>query len=240
MPDSDVLVGLTELDLAIARTQKSLEELPEKTAILKLRQRLREIRAVRDKAEEHARQAAALVREAEDEVSGIEAKIAAEQKKILSGEVGNPKELQAISRELDALGRRKDAVEHRQLALMEKAEEAEGQVARIDATLDEGARRDEELIAAFKKKGGALQYEIARLNAERARLAAGLDADLLAKYESVRASKHGIAVGVFDGEMCGACRTRIPAGEAQAIMAGPAVTECPNCHRILIVERDRS
>jgi len=237
MAESDTLIALMEQDLAIARAGKTLEELPEKMAILKLRHRLKEITAMREKAEAQCRQGDALVKRAEDDAEGIQSKIDSEQRKVLSGEVSNSKELQGLTRELDALKRKKDVVEREQLDLMEKAEEGRAQLARIEAALDDGARREAELIRAFKKRGGDLQSEIARMKESRATLAAELPSALLARYEKAREAKHGIAVGVFDGAMCSACRTQIPAGEAQAISAGPEIAECPNCRRILIVRR---
>lgn len=235
MAESDALIALMEQDLATARAVKALDELPEKMAILKLRHRLKEIAAMRETADAQCRQSDALVKRAEDGVESIQTKIDAEQRKVLSGEVSNSKELQALTRELDALRRKKDVAEREQLELMEKAEECRAQLAKIQATLEEGARREADLILAFKKRGGDLQSEIARMKESRAQLAAELPSALLARYEKARQAKHGIAVGVFDGAMCSACRTQIPAGEAQAINAGPEIAECPNCRRILIV-----
>lgn len=237
MSEGELLIELMERDLAIARAQKCLDELPEKTTILKLRQRIREIAAIREKADAQVHRADAAVKQAEDEAASLQEKIDAEQAKVLSGEVANAKELQTLTRALDSLGRRKDAVERQALDLMEKADEARAQLAKIDATLEEGARREAELIEVYKEKGGALQMDVARLNAARAKLAAQLGPHLIDRYESVRASKHGIAVGVFDGSLCSACRTQIPSGQAQALSAGPPIAECPNCHRILIVRR---
>jgi len=177
------------------------------------------------------------VKQAEDEAALLQEKIDAEQAKVLSGEVVNAKELQTLTRALDALGRKKDTLERQELDLLEKADQARAQLAKIDATLQEGACREAELIEVYKKKGGALQLDIARLNAARTKLAAQLGSTLLERYESVRAAKHGIAVGVFDGSLCSACRTQIPAGQAQALAVGAAIAECPNCHRILVVRR---
>jgi predicted nucleic acid-binding Zn-ribbon protein len=119
---------------------------------------------------------------------------------------------------------------------MEKAEAGAAQLSKVEDALAEGAEKEAELIAEFKAKGGELQNEIAALKKARDKFARQLDASTLARYESLRASKHGIAVGVLTGSLCSACRTQIPAGEAQSIQAGPEIAECPNCKRILIVK----
>lgn len=236
MSEGEALVALMEQDLAITRAEKTLDELPEKLAVLQLRKRLKEIEVVRNKAAAYCRKAESMVTRSNDEAASVQTKIDSEQAKVLSGEVSNPKELQNLTRELAALKRRKDAIEFEELGLMEKAETGAAQLAKVEDALAEGAEKEAALIAEFKAKGGELQNEIAALKQSRDKLAGRLDASILARYESLRASKHGIAVGVLTGSLCSACRTQIPAGEAQAIQAGPEIAECPNCKRILVVK----
>lgn len=235
MSVADALVALTEQDLAIARATRALDELPEKTAVLQFRKRLKEIEAVAEKARAYCRKAEAMVSRSADEAATVQAKIDAEQSKVLSGEVTNPKELQNLTRELDALKRRKDVIEFEEISLMEKAEAGAAQLAKVEAALAEGAQKEAALIEAFRTRGGQLQSEIAALGAERARLAAALPSDVAARYEALREAKHGIAVGILEGALCSACRTQIPAGQVQAIRRGPEIAECPNCKRMLIV-----
>ena len=123
---------------------------------------------------------------------------------------------------------------------MEKAEAGTEQLEKVVAALAEGSEKEAALIAEFKAKGGELQTEIVRLRESREKSAKLLPPALLAQYEGLRESKHGIAVGVLKGDLCSACRTQIPAHEAQALHAGPEVAECPNCRRILIVGQDAS
>lgn len=235
MSDGELLIALQEHDLAIARAERLLDELPEKLAVLQLRKRLKDIEAVRDRAQAYCRKAEALVTKSNDEAASVQAKIDGEQAKVLSGEVTNPKELQNLTRELDALKRRKDAIEHEELGLMEKAETGEAQLAKVESALAEGAEKEAELIAAYKTRGTELTNEIAGMKRQREAVAGKVTPELLARYESLRASKHGIGVGVLNTDMCSACRTQLPAGKAQALQAGPAITECPNCKRILVI-----
>lgn len=240
MSNGEALIALMEQDLEIARAEKALDELPEKRAVLQLRKRLREIEAVRDKAAAYCHKIDAMIAHSADDATTIQAKIDTEQAKILSGEVTNPKELQNLTRELDSLKRRKDAIEYEELGLMEKAEAGQEQLDKVVAALAEGSSREAALIEEFKAKGGELQTEIVRLRESREKVAQQLPAQLRARYDGLRESKHGIAVGVLKGDLCSACRTQIPAQEAQALHAGPEVAECPNCRRILIVGQERS
>lgn len=240
MTEGEALVALMEQDRALDRALKTLDELPEKEAILKLRRRLKEIEGVADKAAAYLKTANAMVARAADEVATVQAKIESEQAKVTAGEVRDPKELQHLTREIDALVRRKEALEHQQLGLMEKAEAGEAQVARIEATLEEGRSKERSLIEAFRAHGGELQTEIARLKAGRSAISAQLEGRVLARYEALREAKRGVAVGILQGSLCSACRTEMPAGNRQALEAGPEVGECPNCRRMIVVYREDS
>ena len=238
MSDGDLLLSLLEHDLTIARAEKALDELPEKRSILQLRRRMKEIESVRDRALAGVHALEANIAKANDEAALVTEKIGAEQDKITSGVVVNPKELQHLSREIESLVRRRDALETEELELMQKAEDASARIATIDATLEEGRHKESELIRAFQVKGGTLQTEIRQAIAERGSIAAGLPAGLLQRYEALREQKHGIAVGQLEHGMCTACRTQLPAAKAQAIEAGPSIAECPNCRRLLVVRQD--
>lgn len=240
MTEGETLLTLMEQDLAIARAAKALDELPEKTAILQLRRRLKEIEGVAGKARAYVQQANAMAARSADEVEMVQAKIDGEQAKVLSGRITDPKELGNITREIDALARRKDQLEREELRLMERAEAGEAQRAKVDAALEEGRAKETDLIERYKARGGEMQTEIARLRAERDAIAHTLDPSVLARYERLREAKHGVAVGALRGALCTACRTEIPAGEVQALRAGPEVAECPNCKRMLVIAGDGS
>lgn len=238
MTEGETLLALMEQDLAIARAVKALDELPEKAAILQLRHRLKEIEGVAEKARAYVQRANAMVAKSADEVEMVQAKIDAEQAKVLSGQVTDPKELRNLTREIDALSRRKDQLEREELGLMEKAESGEAQRAKVDAALEEGRAKEADLIERYKSRGGEIQTETARLRAERDAIARTLEGSVLARYERLREAKKGVAVGALKGALCTACRTEIPAGEVQALRAGPEVAECPNCKRMLVIVGD--
>ena len=238
MTEGETLLALMEQDLAIARAVKALDELPEKAAILQLRHRLKEIEGVAEKARAYVQRANAMVAKSADEVEMVQAKIDAEQAKVLSGQITDSKELRNLTREIDALSRRKDQLEREELGLMEKAESGEAQRAKVDAALEEGRAKEADLIERYKSRGGEIQTETARLRAERDAIARTLDGPVLARYERLRETKKGVAVGALKGALCTACRTEIPAGEVQALRAGPEVGECPNCKRMLVIVED--
>lgn len=229
------LLELQERDLTILRLSKELDEMPEKRAILAARAKIADIAKLRERTAgvlRHMDQAAGVL---EDTIAGIKAKMVAEQAKLLSGAIANPKELQSVSLELDALRRRVEQLEGELLVQMQKREDGAAQAAKIDGALAEGARREADLTARFKARGGDI---LARIDAEkhaRTALAAALPADVRTRYEAVRETHHGLGVGALSGSMCGACRVTLPAGKVQTLLDGPELGTCPNCGRLLVV-----
>lgn len=239
MDVGEVLVELQDRDLKIMRLEKQLDELPEKRAILTGRAKLAEIRKLLERTEAVRRAQEGEVSRLDDEGAALATKMEAEQAKMSSGEVTNPRELQAIALEMDSLRRHKSDLDNRELERMTKMEAAAEQSRKVQAALEAGDAREAALVAEFKDKGSHLLQEIETLKGERQKLAGKLPADVSARYETLRSSKHGIAVGELNGEACGVCRVTIPQGKLDAIRQGEGIGDCPNCSRMVVV-KDRS
>jgi predicted nucleic acid-binding Zn-ribbon protein len=235
MDQVHALVQLQEHDLALARLERELDEMPEKRAILAARAKIGDIEKLKARTDAAVYAIDAASRATEDKIATVKGKMDAEQAKLVSGEVSNPKELQAVSMELDSLRRRVEALESDLLGQMQKREDGAAQVAKIEAALTEGHRREAELTARFKEHGGDIVAHIEAERRARSVAAAATGAELLQRYESTRASRHGIGVGVLSEGRCSACRVGLPAGKVAALEQGPDVSTCPSCGRILIV-----
>ena len=116
-----------------------------------------------------------------------------------------------------------------------KLEKIEGVVAQVKRALAILQEQEEKATASFQKEGGALKAALAKLEAERAALAAVLPGELADAYE--RAARHcgGVAVAILNGSACGACRVPIDAGRLAAIKREAPLSTCPHCKRMLVV-----
>ena len=235
MGQATTLIELQKTDTELMRAQKQLDEMPEKRAILETRKKIGEIEQLRLKAEELVRKLKQVSSKHEDEIAQVTDKFNTEQEKVMSGEVSNPKEIQHLTREMDSLRRRREKLEIDQLEVMERVENAEGQVAKVDAAIEGLKKKEAEHTAAFTERGGSIQSEMETLGASRSKLAGSLDASTLEQYESLRESKGGVAVGVLNGDACTACRMELPAQEVSRLRAGDEIALCPVCKRMLVV-----
>lgn len=235
MDQGAALLSLQETDLEIMRTEKRLDELPVKQQIIEVRKKTREVQELKHKAEELVAGLRRAISRNEDETAQLSEKLEAEQAKVMGGTITNPKEIQNLTREMDALRRRKEKLEMEDLGLMERAEKATGQVAKVDAALEQLAAREESLTERFRTEGGELQNALQGLTDARSGLTGRVGDELLSRYEALRSAKGGIGAASLQGLMCTACRMELPAQRVEELRAGPQIAICPACRRLLVI-----
>jgi len=235
MTEGASLLELQEVDLQLKRSTKQLDEMPEKKAIITARHKLKDVEALRAKAAEFVRRVEQEVSRLEDEGATLTTKITSEQKRVMSGDITNAKELQHITREVDSLKRRREKTEMELLAAMERVEKAKSQETKVQSAIEKLQASEGRLVDEFKDKGGGLQTQIDQLTRVRERLCAQLPSELLEKYESLRSAKGGVGAGRLDVATCTACRIELPAQRVSELSAQGGITECPACRRLLVI-----
>ena len=236
MADLQRLLDVQDRDLALDQLRHRRQALPERaelaanqatitridTALTALRAQLAELERAQKKIE--------------DEVEHVDTKAAAETKKLNSGTITAPREIQALSDEIDSLGRRKRALEDDEIELMEKGEPLSADVERLDAERAAAADAVERLGSSVAEQEQAIDADATKLQAERDAAAADIPGDLLARYEKLRAKLDGVAVARLQGDLCLGCHVSLPAMEVDTIRhssEGTVVTH-EECGRILV------
>lgn len=237
MDDITPLLEVQEHDLALDRLRHRRRTLPERTviagaetAIAALEAEAREIRGpLGDLARAEER--------LEDEAQSLSAQAVAADKRLYSGEVTSPKELQALQADVDQLRRHQGVVEEQAIEVMEQREPLEAELTAIAARHEQ---RSAELAAARAALAASEQEIDAAAEGER-RLrdaaAAPIDEPTLAMYEKCRtAAASGIGAARLVGTTCQGCHLTIPATEVDRIRKAPpgSVAHCDNCGAILI------
>jgi predicted nucleic acid-binding Zn-ribbon protein len=172
----------------------------------------------------------------EDDVATVQAKSEGENKKLYSGTVTSPRELQAMQEEIDALTRRQHDLEDEVIVLMETAEPLTEEIDRLEALRGAAETDAARLAALIVEAEGVIDGELAAVLADRDGIAAGVPDDLLATYEKLRVHLDGIGVARLDGVQCTGCHLSLPATEVAAVRkATPgAVVYHEECGRILV------
>jgi len=175
-------------------------------------------------------------RRLEDDLAAVEAKVAEVERRLYSGVVTIPRELQAMQTDRELLRRRQSSLEDEVLEAMGEREPLDTQVAAHEAErgrLDgEGSR----LRAAIAEAQVAIDAELEAEQVRRAEAAIGLPSDLASLYERLRARHGGVGAAPLVGGRCNGCYLTLPATEVDRIKREPpdALVTCDQCGRILV------
>lgn len=234
MSDIKVLEQLQACDTAYVRLEKELESLPEAKQIMDCRAKRRELKGKQDQVVELSDEVDSKLSKLQAEEERVIAKIAELQSTLDS--TSDYRVSQSVTKDMQGQVKRQESIALEQNELLErqiKVDKLAAQVAGMLAKLDHS---EQHLTDDFKKKGGEIKERMGRSLAERKALLVQLDAQLASKYESIRKEKGGIALARLDGDHCSVCSTVILTGQLAKLKKGPALTECPNCHRLMVVE----
>jgi predicted nucleic acid-binding Zn-ribbon protein len=173
----------------------------------------------------------------EDEAQALSDQANAADRKLYSGTVTSPRELQALQADVEQLKRHQSAVEERALEVMELREPLDARLARLTAASDARAVDLAEARAALATAEAEVDREIAAEQAVRDASAVGVDDAVLALYEQRRAkSASHVGAARLVGHTCQGCHLTIPAVEADALRRAGAgtIAHCDNCGAILV------
>ena len=175
------------------------------------------------------------VAKAEADVAVVRTRADRDRGRLESGQ-GSPRDLEGLQHELETLARRQGVLEEAELDAMERLEaaqaaaaEAEAHLAEVAAAVHEAERRRDEALA------GIAQEETAA-KARRQAVAMDLDADLVALYEKLRATRGGVGAAPLRARRCEGCRlelNNVDIGRLRAA-APDDVVRCEECGRILV------
>jgi predicted nucleic acid-binding Zn-ribbon protein len=141
-------------------------------------------------------------------------------------------EFQALTNEITRYEGEITQIEDRELDLMESAEKMKAAIAEANKNAQDVKAQVERNLAEIATKTAAVEQHLAELEAERVKLTAEIDEDLLDTYERLFTNKHEAIVGL-EHEVCMGCHTKVTAQTRVNLKANKTVVHCENCGRIL-------
>lgn len=232
--DLKTLSHLQECDLEILRTQKRFDELPQRKSIIGLREKLKTVEGKKTQVED-------LLKQARNEfqlISNEDERLAQKQHDIqekISTVQGDYRSVEAHTKELGGIAKRRNTLEAELAPLSEKMSQIESAAQQLKESLAQLRAQEAQAVGSFRKEGGQLNEQLAKLKAKRAQDAVQLDAALLALYEKKAQRMAGVALAHLAGQSCSVCRNSIDEGKFFQIKAEAPLSECPFCHRMLVV-----
>lgn len=147
-------------------------------------------------------------------------------------------EYRALAHEIDTCKADITKIEDQEIELMEQAEQAQKEVARLTRESAAAKKLEAEQVAKLGEREQNLRKDLAELESNREELASAVDPGGRARYERLVKSKgENVVVGVQHG-VCGGCHMKLPAQVLVTCQQEQEVVSCTNCGRILYYTRD--
>ena len=228
---ADSLLQLQELELALVRGQKRLQEI---TAALADDAQVSAALAGAQAAEKALSPLRTKARDLELEIQANSQKARASEDQLYSGKVKNTKEMRDMQAEIEALKRRNAELEETLLETMMSVEEAEATQTDAEAKLSDVRASQASDQLALTDEQSALQTQVARLKEQRKTALTAIPADVLARYTALRQPKNNQPVAVLQGESCGVCGVEQTMAIVRQVQLQQSLVTCLSCGRILV------
>lgn len=226
----EALSELATIDRGFRQFDAELEEL--NTRLRELREDVGRIRELLDREKLQLAEVERMRGEAATEAEQLVERI---NRSTERGNVArNTRERDAASREVEVL--RKEREERKQ-----RAADLEKGVGDVRASIERHEEDFKKLADALtqeeehvRTRTEAIEAQRAEITQTRAEVTKKIRADVLRKYEGVRARK-GVAVAEAHDGICRGCHVALPPQQYAKLKASSEVMQCPSCLRILIV-----
>jgi len=229
LPVVSQLLALQECDQKIRAFEKDLKDMP----------RLQEHARSRLSDDEAAlAKARGAVQDIEVKIKGIELDIGTRRNTIARLKdqqfaTRKNEEFQALGHEVTRYEGEVSKLEDSELELMVELDGAKPPVAEAQNKLKETKKHVDEELAELADRAKAVAARVAELKAQRAQLAAEVDATTLSLYDRLMKSKAGVAIAALIDGICQGCHMRVVIGTVQKLKANETITQCEQCGRIL-------
>jgi predicted nucleic acid-binding Zn-ribbon protein len=225
----DNLVKLQEVEIETASVQARLAGFPRLLTDLDARLKASESAVTLEAGRLSKIQQAYRVQEAD--AKEIQTRILKSEEKLRS--VKTNKEYQSSLKEIDDLKRSLSAVEDRMIAHLDEMDQVEASVATKEDEVTLLSREIEEEKEKIRQSAFSTQEQLDRLNAERAKIIAVIDPDLLKIYETVKQNSGGVAIAVVKNAVCLGCHVNLPPQMFHDLLHFDKLLVCPHCERLI-------
>ncbi len=171
----------------------------------------------------------------EHEIDSLTRKAAEEEGRLFGGAVANAKELESIQREVDNLKKRTAEREDELLVVFERREEVERLVKEAEVRAQERRVAVDTVAGDASRELDQIATELTAKQADRERLAASFDPELLELYDDLRRQKKGVGVAALVDGVCQGCHEKLSAAELDRVKHTHEVPRCEYCRRILVL-----
>jgi len=236
MPAFEDLLLDQDHGTAVDRLRHRRETLPELERLAVVEQAIADLDASLEERSQARDDVARRQQRLEDELAAVETKVAELDKRLYSGVVAAPRELQALQADIGSLRRRRSDLEDQVLDAMQEREPLDAEVGRLGDERAQLENEADQLHKAISESTEAIDAELAAELEARTSAVAAVPDELLSLYERLRARLDGVGAARLVNGRCTGCHLSLPATEVDRIKREPpdAVVLCDQCGRILV------
>ncbi|WKX74198.1 zinc ribbon domain-containing protein [Streptomyces sp. XD-27] len=230
------LLDVQALDVRLSQLAHKRRTLPEHAEIESLNADLTQLRDLLVAAQTEESDTAREQTKAEQDVDQVRQRAARDQKRLDSGTVTSPKDLENLQHEIASLAKRQGDLEDIVLEVMERRESVQERVAELTGRVESVQAKADDATARRDAAAEEIDAETATVTKEREVIAGTIPDDLLKLYDKLRAQQGGVGAARLYQRRCEGCRLELNITEVNEVRAAApdAVVRCENCRRILV------
>lgn len=230
------LLDVQALDIRLTQLAHKRKNLPEHAELTALEADLVQARDLLVAARTEESDTAREQTKAEQDVDQVRQRAARDQKRLDSGMVTNPKDLESLQSEIASLAKRQGDLEEVVLEVMERLEAAQARVAEYTERVESVQAKITEVTARRDEALQEIDGEVATVSKEREVVAGSVPESLLKLYEKIREQQGGVGAARLYQKRCEGCQLELNITELNELRAAPKdeVVRCENCRRVLV------
>lgn len=151
-------------------------------------------------------------------------------------EIKTNKEYQAVGREISAARKQVAELEEQVLQKITQFDELNNEIAAVQATLAELEQNTEQRRSEKQGEIDKVQQNIDVDSLRRQVITKELPANVIKRYDSLRAQRRGQAVAVARDGYCLGCNMHLPPQLYNSLFKCEELITCPHCQRMLILK----
>ncbi|WP_460518887.1 zinc ribbon domain-containing protein [Humibacter antri] len=227
------LLRVQELDTSIAQATRSIANPSQLKLLAELEPQAAEVRSRRLGVTGELEDARKELSRLESDVTVVEARMTRDSERVQH--TASVKDVAALEAELQSLRKRRSDLEDIELAIMERIETLEGQLAAIDVGGAEIETKVSQLESERVAEVEAMDRKRADAAADRTAIVSGLPAELVALYEKQR-DRYGVGAARLVGGVSLASNMKLSPSDLADVRsaADDEVVLCPDSGAILI------
>lgn len=226
---------LQEVDKMGLRAQRAIKQLPQPSEATQIREKRDGFAAKLQKVNLMLQREVSALEKLELEDRQLSEKISKVQEKIDSAS-GDYRNVNAWTKDMQSMSKRRQTLEGLLEEALTKISEVEQVKSQLEAAISQLEGKERALYESFQQESGKLKDDIVKCQEAGRLLAAQIPEVILKKYLNAVKACGGVGLAHLSNGRCDACRNEIPANRMPSIREEAPISECPLCHRVLVIE----